>query len=232
MSWLVVYALVTYALARGLEMLPSAQAYVFAGLCALALFASVVAHEFAHALVARRFGVCTSAITLFVFGGVATLEREPPTPRAEAGIALAGPAFSALLAVAAFGLMVLVERVVPGRSGVALGLLSAYLALANGVLAVFNLVPAYPMDGGRVLRALLWHLRRDRLWATAIAARIAMGFAFALIGVGGVCALVMRSPIYGWYVVLGVFLFRQGWLEERAARAPASGVKPGVPAAA
>ncbi|HTJ28736.1 MAG TPA: site-2 protease family protein [Candidatus Limnocylindria bacterium] len=226
------YALVTYALARGLEMLPAGQAYLFGGVCALALFASVVAHEFAHALVARRFGVRTSAITLFLFGGVATLDEEPPTPRAEAWIALAGPALSALLAVAAFGLMALVERTVPGRSGIALGLLGAYLALANGVLAVFNLVPAYPMDGGRVLRALLWHLRRDRLSATAISARIAIGFALALVAAGVLCAMATRNAIYAWYVVLGVFLLRQGWTEERATHAPAPGGESGVPAAA
>jgi Zn-dependent protease len=230
-SWLVVYALVTYALTRGLEMLPTGQAVVFAGLCALALFASVVAHEFAHALVARRFGVRTSAITLFLFGGVATLDEEPPSPGAEAWIASAGPALSALLALVAFGLMVLVERFVPGRSGTALGLLAAYLTLANGVLAVFNLLPAYPMDGGRVLRAFLWRLRRDRFSATVIAARVAIGFALALVAAGVLGALATRNVLYGWYVVLGVFLLRQAWSEERAMRAPAA-AGGGVPAAA
>jgi Zn-dependent protease len=213
-------------------MLPAAQAYVFGGLCALALFASVVAHEFAHALVARRFGVRTAAITLFLFGGVATLDEEPPTPRAETWIALAGPGLSALLALVAFGAMLVVERIVPGRSGTALGLLGAYLALANGVLAVFNLVPAYPMDGGRVLRALLWHLRRDRAAATAISARIAIGFALALVAAGVLTAFATRNALYAWYVVLGVFLLRQGWAEERASRAPTRRDEAGIPAAA
>src|SRR3979411_1828599 len=110
----------TLALARGLGRLPAGEAYAFGAACALVLFASVVAHEFAHALVARRFGVRTSAITLFLFGGVATLEKEPASPKADALVALAGPALSAALAVVAFGLLFAVDRFVPGRLGTAL----------------------------------------------------------------------------------------------------------------
>jgi Zn-dependent protease len=137
-----------------------------------------------------------------------------------------------VLAVASFGLMFAVEKLVPGRAGSALGLLTAYLALANGVLAVFNLIPAYPMDGGRVLRALLWHLRGDRLGATVISARIAIGFALLLVAAGVLLALATRSALYAWYVVLGVFLLRQGWSEERAARRPDAVDNAGIAAAA
>lgn len=232
MSWLIVYALMTFALARGLEMLPAAEAYAFAAVSALALFASVVAHEFAHALVARRYSVQTAAITLFLFGGVATLDEEPPTPRAEVWIALAGPALSALLAGLSFAALLAVERLIPGRVGTALGLLTAYLAIANGVLAVFNLIPAYPMDGGRVLRALIWRARGDRPSATAIAARIAIGFALAFVAAGVLLAFANHSPTYAWYAVLGVFLLRQGWSEERAARRSASRDSSAIAAAA
>lgn len=231
MSWLIVYALMTFALARGLEMLPGAEAYVFGALCALVLFASVVAHEFGHALVARRFGVRTSAITLFLFGGVATLDEEPPTPRAEVCIALAGPALSAVLASLAFAALLAVERLIAGPIGTALGLLTAYLAIANGVLAIFNLIPAYPMDGGRVFRALIWRMRRNRAAATAIAARVAIGFALAFVAAGVLLAFANHTATYGWYAVLGAFLLRQGWSEERASRRSGHGSSE-IPAAA
>lgn len=210
-SWLAVYAFVTFALSRvvGLPL---------GALCALALFACVVAHELGHALVARRFGVRTNAITLFLFGGVATLECEPPTPLAETLIALAGPATSALLALAAFGALMALERLAPGAGDGPPGIAAAYLALANGVLAVFNLVPAYPMDGGRVLRALLWRVRRDRSRATVIASRAATAFALLFVAAGVLATAATHTWTYGWYVLVGAFLLRQSWSQERSAR--------------
>ncbi len=172
-SWLAVYAFMTIALARALGMLPQPEAYAFGAMCALALFASVVAHELAHALVARRFGVRTNAITLFLFGGVATLEEEPASPKADALVAVAGPAMSAALAVVAFVVLFGLDRALPdGNLRDALGLLGTYVVLANAVLAAFNIIPAYPMDGGRVLRALLWRRSRDRDAATNAASRV------------------------------------------------------------
>jgi len=217
-SWLVVYAFITLALARGLGMLPPPEAYALGAMCALALFASVVAHELAHALVARRFGVRTDAITLFLFGGVATLEEEPRSPKADAVIALAGPALSALLALAALAVVIAADRFIghgPVRD--ALGALGTYVVVANAVLAVFNLVPAYPMDGGRVLRALLWRRMRDRAAATRIASRVGIGFALLLVAAGVLVVAATHDLVYGWYVVLGAFLLRQGWSQERAA---------------
>jgi Zn-dependent protease len=218
-SWLAVYAFLTLALARGLGMLPAGEAYAFGAICALALFASVVAHEFAHALVARRFGVRTDAITLFLFGGVATLEREPATPKADAVIALAGPVMSAVLAVVSLAATFAVDRFI-GNAAVrdALGLLGTYLTLANGVLALFNLLPAYPMDGGRILRAAVWRRTRDRAVATTIASRVGIGFALLFVAAGVFAALAAHNALYAWYVVLGAFLLRQGWSEERASR--------------
>lgn len=208
-SWLAVYAFVTIALAQSLGLF-------FGAFCALALFAGVVAHELAHALVARRFGVHTSAITLFLFGGVATLDDEPPSPGAEALIALAGPAVSALLAIVGLVVLLAVERLVPGPTGTSLGLLCAYLALANGVLAIFNLLPAYPMDGGRVLRALLWVRHGDRRGATTFASRVGVGFALALVAGGVLTAAATHHVVYLWYAVLGGFLLRQSWAQERS----------------
>jgi Zn-dependent protease len=217
-SWLAVYAFMTLALARGLGMLPPPEAYALGATCALALFASVVAHELAHALVARRFGVRTDAITLFLFGGVATLEEEPASPKADAVIALAGPALSALLAVAALAIVIAADRFVGhGPVREALGALGTYVVVANAVLAVFNLIPAYPMDGGRVLRALLWRRMRDRAAATRIASRVGIGFALLLVAAGVLVVAATHDLVYGWYMVLGAFLLRQGWSQERAA---------------
>ena len=218
-SWLAVYAFMTVALARALGMLPPTEAYTLGAVCALALFASVVAHELAHALVARRFGVRTSAITLFLFGGVATLEREPSSPKADALIAIAGPAMSAVLAVAALAAVAVLDRFGPdGRLHDALGLLGSYVLLANAVLALFNVLPAYPMDGGRILRAWLWRRWRDRDAATNAASRVGIVFALLFVAAGVLVVAATHELTYGWYVLLGVFLLRQGASGERASR--------------
>jgi Zn-dependent protease len=143
-SWLIVFALMTIALAHEISGVARGPAFALAAVCALGLFASVVVHELAHAAVARRFGVRTSAITLFLFGGVAMLEREPPTPKAETLIALAGPLASALLGGIAFGALALLERFGSGSAATTVASLVAYLALANLVLAAFNVIPALP----------------------------------------------------------------------------------------
>jgi Zn-dependent protease len=218
-SWLVVYAFMTVALGRALSMLPQGEAYAFGAICALALFASVLAHEFAHALVARRFGVRTSAITLFLFGGVAVLEEEPSSPGADALVALAGPAMSALLAGASFVLLLALDRALPdGSLRDALGLLGTYVMLANAVLALFNLIPAFPMDGGRVLRAFLWRRWGNRDAATNAASRAGIAFAVVLVAAGVLVVATTREPTYAWYVLLGAFLLRQGTAQERATR--------------
>jgi Zn-dependent protease len=231
-SWLVVYAFMTVVLARGLAGIPVAQAYGLGAICALALFVSVVAHEFAHALVARRFGVRTAKITLFLFGGVAELETEPGTPRADAAIAAAGPAMSALLGVIALAATFAIDRYVPGTLGSALGRLGTYVALVNGVLAVFNLIPAYPMDGGRVLRAALWQRGHDRRTATIAASRIGMAFALVFVGAGVLASAGLHDLSYGSCAVMGAFLLRQSWSQERALRTSGR-LRPGdVPARA
>ena len=167
-SWFPIYALIaaTIANAEPVRVLGWIDAYAVGAVAALVLFASVVVHELAHALTARRFGVQTSSISLFLFGGVATLEAEPPGPLADALVALAGPAMSAAIALAAYGAMLAVDPVVPVRYADSAAAILAYVTFANAVLATFNLIPAYPMDGGRVLRALLWRLRGDRDRAT------------------------------------------------------------------
>jgi Zn-dependent protease len=218
-SWIAVYLFMTISLAGSFDELALPRALALAAIVALVLFTSVVAHEFAHALTARAFGVRTRSITLFLFGGVATLEDEPPTPFAEVCIALAGPAASIVIAAFFFGVLVALEHVGGGSALGAFRAAVTVLAAANAVLAVFNLIPAFPMDGGRVLRAVLWHWRKSRTSATVVASFSGLVFAALLTIGGGVLTAWSMVWQYGWYVVLGAFLFRQGWLQFRDARA-------------
>ena len=216
-SWFAIFAFLTLTIANvSPQGAPgNGMTYALAALTALAVFSSVVVHELAHALVARRFGVRTRSITLFLFGGVATIEAELPTPLADGLVAVAGPVASAALALLVYGGMVLGARA--GMPGTLTELL-AYVAIANAVLAVFNLIPAYPMDGGRVLRALIWQLRRDRDGATATASLVGIAFAGAFGIAGIVAAAATRTWQFGWYVVLAAFLLRQCWTQYGALR--------------
>jgi len=207
-SWLIIAVLITWSLAQGVfptyyEGL-AASAYWWMGVAgALGLFASVVAHELSHSLVARRFGLTMRGITLFIFGGVAEMEEEPQNAKAEFWMAVAGPAMSVLVGLAFYGLSLW------SRSAgwpVPLAEVIAYLWPINLVLAAFNLLPAFPLDGGRVLRSVLW-ARTGRLQrATRIASVIGSGFGFALIGLGVFFAV--RGDVFGgiWWALIGLFL--------------------------
>src|SRR5450755_4881018 len=155
-SWLIVYALFAYSAFEGSSLLDfplsHAQRVALGLTVSLLLFASVVVHEFAHAFVARRQGIPIGNITLFLFGGVATILREPGTPMDEVRMAAAGPLASVGLAVI-FGIVWLLCNAAGFVWGTAF---AALLALSNCMLAIFNMLPAFPSDGGRVLRALLW----------------------------------------------------------------------------
>jgi Zn-dependent protease/CBS domain-containing protein len=164
----------------------------------LLLFLCVVLHEYGHALTARRFGIGTRSITLLPIGGLALLERMPRDPRQEILVALAGPAVNLVIAAALYVILQLGAR--PGALlafGVEGGLLASLLG-ANLLLAVFNMLPAFPMDGGRVLRAVL-ALRMDRVRATRMAARIGQVFAVGL----GLLGL-MGNP---WLILIAVFVW-------------------------
>ncbi len=171
---------------------------------ALLLFASVLVHEFGHALTARRFGIRTRVIVLFLFGGVAQIAEEPATPRAEFLVALAGPLTSLALSA--------ILHVVSPAFGVRpLGSVVQYLAYVNLMLAVFNLVPGFPLDGGRVLRAALWRSSGSLERATRTAARTGQVIAMLFIGAGLV--LLVRSVL-----VLGLWLVLIGWFLDTGAQ--------------
>ncbi|MGE5173402.1 MAG: M50 family metallopeptidase [Betaproteobacteria bacterium] len=207
-SWLVLAVLVTWSLAVGLfphyyqGLAPAT--YWWMGIAGAAgLFFSILFHEFCHSLIARRFGLPMRGITLFIFGGVAEMEEEPPSPKVEFFMASAGPlsslALGAVFYAAAFPLT--------GSSAAiaAEGVLS-YLASINWVLAAFNLIPAFPLDGGRVLRAALWHWKKDLRRATRIASRIGSSFGIFLMFVGALSFLLGNFIGGLWQFMIGMFL--------------------------
>ena len=194
----------------------SVAAYVIAAIIAALLFlASLLAHELAHSLVARRNGIEVDSIVLWLLGGVAQLRGEPKTPGADFRIAVVGPLTSLALAFG-FGLGALGVAQL-GTGGLTFGVL-AYLAATNAMLAIFNLIPAAPLDGGRVLRAALWRWRGDRQKAAVNAARAGRFFGFALIALG-VLQVVTGSGLNGiWLALIGWFVVSAATAEEQQAR--------------
>jgi Zn-dependent protease/CBS domain-containing protein len=207
LSWLVILALLTWTLTNIFgESVPglTLPAYwAMGGGAALAFFACIILHELGHAVVARATGTRVRGITLFLFGGVAELEGEPESAGGEFLMAIAGPAVSALLAGAFWLLGGL--GAAPGW-GPAAGAVLTYLAWVNAAVLVFNLVPAFPLDGGRVLRSALWgamgNLRRATYWA-ALAGR---GFAGLLIALGVLCFFSGHLAHGIWLGLIGLFL--------------------------
>lgn len=191
-------------------------AYVLAALIAAVLFlASLLAHEIAHAVVARRNGIEVERIVLWLFGGVAQLRGEPRTAGADFRIAVVGPLVSVVLAVV-FGVAAELLALA-GVTGLPIAV-AGYLAAVNLLLAVFNLVPAAPLDGGRVLRAALWRWKRDRLSAAITAARAGRVFGFLLVALG-LLQVVSGTGLAGlWLVLIGLFLVNAAAAEEQQTR--------------
>src|SRR4030042_765338 len=167
-SWLLVFILLTWTLASGFgeefKGWTGTERWGAAAATSIVFFGSILAHQLSHSIVANRLGIPVRRITLFVFGGVSLLESESPTPREEFLIAIAGPATSFAIAALLGALWVILS---PVREPAAVA--AAYLAVANGVIGVFNLIPGFPLDGGRVLRAIRWGLTTGLLRATRLA---------------------------------------------------------------
>ena len=207
LSWLVIAALVTWQLSAlvfpaQLPGLAAGTYWIMGAAGALAYFLCLLLHELSHSLVARTYGVQIRGITLFIFGGVAEMAGEPPSPQSEFVIAAAGPAASFGLALACGGLYLAGN--VEGWPAPVTAVLG-YLGILNGALALFNLIPAFPLDGGRLLRAVLWGWRGSLRWATQVSAGVGSGFGLLLIGLGVIS--VLNGVLSGvWLFILGLFV--------------------------
>jgi Zn-dependent protease len=185
-SWLIIAVLLAWSLAQGyfpfvVKGLSAGTYWAMGIVGTIALFLCVVLHEFGHSIVARKYGLPMKGITLFIFGGVAEMEDEPQTPKTEFMMAIAGPAVSVVLG-AIFYLFSLWGESLSWPMPV--NQVLYYLGWINGVLAAFNLIPAFPLDGGRVLRSFLWSRRGNLRTATRTAAKVGSGFGMVLIGFG------------------------------------------------
>jgi Zn-dependent protease/predicted transcriptional regulator len=208
LTWLILAVLITWSLAEGAFPVYfkgfSNATYWWMGVAgAVGLFFSIVFHEFCHSLVARQFGLEMKGITLFIFGGVAEMQDEPASAKAEFFMAVVGPISSLVLA----GVFYIIQR-----AGQSVGMYKPvdsvllYMAWLNMILAIFNMVPAFPLDGGRVLRSILWAIKGNLRWATHIASQLGAAFGWLLI-ILGVVSFIGGNFIGGlWYLLIGMFI--------------------------
>jgi Zn-dependent protease len=205
LSWFLIFALVTWSLAVSyfpseFKNWPTYEFWIVGAFTSIFFFASVLIHELGHSVVALRYNVSVKSITLFIFGGVAQIAAEPPSAVAEFFIAIAGPLTSFLLA----GLFTLLETLFSGMTPLFAGF--KYLAYINLVLAIFNLIPGFPLDGGRVFRAILWGSTHSLRKATRIAAMVGqvVAFGFILLGFWQILTGNLGNGI--WIAFIGWFL--------------------------
>jgi Zn-dependent protease/CBS domain-containing protein len=230
-SWVLIFFLVLLSLAD--QVFPASypqwsqqKTFIVSAIAAFLFFASVLLHELAHALVALRFKMSVSSITLFLLGGVANLTKEPPSAKAEFLMAGAGPLTS--LAIGGLGLLVqqlVIENIdrLPALQPVEA--VAGYLGFINIAVAVFNLVPGFPLDGGRVLRSVIWGLRRDRVAATRIAARGGQLVAGLMVVYAGSRVIEGEAMSGLWLGLIAYFLYgaaSQALQQERVSAAVGS----------
>ena len=208
LSWIIIAILIAWSLSTGyfpfqIQNL-SIRIYWLMGIIgAVGLFFSIIAHEFCHSLVARKSGMPMKGITLFIFGGVAEMSDEPPSAGTEFLIAVVGPLSSLAIAAVFWGIY---------RMGIAadwpqaVNGVVAYLSMINALLAVFNLIPAFPLDGGRILRSILWGWKGNLRWATRISSSIGVGFGILLILLGFIRILGGNFIGGMWLGLIGLFI--------------------------
>lgn len=216
--WIVIVALITFSLGAVYypDQVPGiapAAAYALGLLSALLLFASILLHELGHSVVARRHGVAIEEIDLWLLGGVAKMKGYPKTAGDELRFALAGPAVTFLIAAVFWA----IAAALPAGTPAALSAVVEYQAFVNTAILVFNLLPAFPLDGGRVARAAIWGRIGDLSRATAIAASIGRGLGWAMIGLGVFAAL--SGGVGGiWLALIGFFVITAAKAEEGGLR--------------
>ena len=208
LSWIIIAILIAWSLSTGyfpfqIQNL-SIRIYWLMGIIgAVGLFFSIIAHEFCHSLVARKSGMPMKGITLFIFGGVAEMSDEPPSAGTEFLIAVVGPLSSLAIAAVFWGIyrMGITANWPQAVNGVV-----AYLSMINALLAVFNLIPAFPLDGGRILRSILWGWKGNLRWATRISSSIGVGFGILLILLGFIRILGGNFIGGMWLGLIGLFI--------------------------
>jgi Zn-dependent protease/CBS domain-containing protein len=205
-SWIFIFFLITWTFAAGVlpqffeDWGPGLRWSVGAFL-ALVFFMSILFHEMFHSLMAQRFGIPVSSITLFVFGGFSSLSKESETPREEFWVAIVGP-----LTSLAFGLLFGIGYFVLAPLDAGVAGISAHLAVINIAIAIFNMVPGFPLDGGRVLRSAIWAANKNMVAATRLASQVGQAVAYGIMGLG-VLAFFFLSVISGiWLFLIGNFL--------------------------
>jgi Zn-dependent protease/predicted transcriptional regulator len=208
-SWFIIFILVVSTMAESYfpavqQQFTTAQYWLMGTCAAILFFASVLLHELAHSFVAIRHGIRVTVIRLFIFGGLAQVSSEPESGRHEFLIALAGPATSMALGFG-FGLLWGLMLVAGGPGPVAA--VAWYLAAANILLGIFNLIPGFPLDGGRILRAILWDRWANLTRATRVVSQIGHSFALFLIFLGILLFVLAQSLVTGlWFVLIGLFM--------------------------
>ncbi len=225
-SWFLIVGLLTFSLATGYfpehyAAWPTALYWLVGGAATIMLFASVLLHELGHSVVAMGYKVPVRRIRLMIFGGVAELVDEPPSAAGEFFIAIAGPVVSFVLAGLFFAVFTVLQVVSGGGRLLpleALAGLSGYLALINLMLGLFNLVPGFPLDGGRVLRAIIWGIGRDLRRATLIAANVGRIVSVGFIALGVWRALGGNLSNGLWTIFIGIFLQQAADAEVRMRR--------------
>lgn len=215
-SWLIILAFLSYSLSDGFfpdqyDHWSTAAYWAIGTSAAVLLFVTVLIHELSHALVARRRGLPVNRITLFIFGGVSHLERQPATAGEEFQIAVAGPAMSLAIGIitGAAGLFIASDKAEA---------LLLYLSVVNLILAVFNIIPGFPLDGGRVFRSIVWRRTNSFRRATRIAGNVGELVGYAMIGVGALALL-------GGFIFDGLWLMLIGWFLLGAARNETQGMQ-------
>jgi Zn-dependent protease len=215
-SWFIVLFLIIWNLSEYYESVtPGSNAFLLAVVSALAFFVSILLHELGHALVAIRNGIPIEGIDLWMFGGVAKLGRDTDSPGVEFRVAVAGPLVTLVIALACFGLGMAISNAdqvldssrfdEAGVRGAATAVLG-YLATINLIVLVFNLIPGFPLDGGRIARAVAWWRTGDRNRATRFAARMGRGVGWLMVGLGLLLLLTGPGLTGIWLAFIGFFL--------------------------
>jgi Zn-dependent protease/predicted transcriptional regulator len=208
LSWIIIAVLITWSLSKGLfpfqyKGLSVSEYWTMGVVGAVGLFISIILHELSHSLVARRYGMPMKGITLFIFGGVAEMSDEPSSARAEFMMAIAGPLSSVLIGLLFYGIYTI--GIHSAWSRPITGVLN-YIFYINILLAAFNLLPAFPLDGGRVLRSVLWGIKQDLRWATRISSTLGEAFGIFLIITGVLHILGGDFNTGMWWALIGLFL--------------------------